>query len=862
MLFRRSQEKYEQALQFYNQALDILREVGDRLGEGNTLNNIGVVYRNQRKYEQALQFYRQALTIFQEEKDLPKEGAALSNVGSIYQSQGQYNQALEFFKRALTIFQDVGDPVGEGTTRNNIGGIYQNQARYEQALEAYNKALNIFQQINYRIGESATLNNIGNAYQTQNQNELALNYYKQSLAILRKIRDRIGEGATLNHIGAVYESQEQHEQALRYYSQSLAIFQEVEDRAGEGETLNNMSRVYRSQGKYEQALDCFNKALTIFQEVEDRAGEGETLNNMGKVYQSQGKYEQALDCFNKALTIFREIEDRIGEGITLNNIGGAYRGQKKYKKAISSYDRSLKIRREMGDRIGEGITLSNVAEIYTDINQTKQAIKHYEKALFTFLEVRSSIRRNGRKAFLQQWQLVVDNFTDLLIAEKEFDRAFEWANRFSTAELADYTRLANAQVADPELRKELDELDDRTRALQELNRKVPDDILARRASELQTEINAKRQALINRHPEVADLLEVTPEEIAALRETIPDNTLIVQVQPLMEAPQPKLAFFLLAQNEKLQVVTAEIDPETFNALLDNHRDAVENYLNPDFATTQTELYERLVRPIEREIDAFNPQQLSFILDSKLRYIPFETLRDPQTGTLLLEKYPINYLTRLSTRRQGNLPVGRDRAVLAIGNPSPKAKLDLPGAAEEAREVADLFPGSEAFLGEDAILDAFKTKASQFAILHLATHGCFQPEGCEDLGLKANTLLFADGDYPVADAALLGLQDVELVVLSACQAAQRTEEDGREIPGLAYLFERAGARATIASLWNAEDEATKAIVVGFYQNLKDGMTKGEALRSAKLNYIRNFQQDKGYAPHPFLWSPLVLVGDAR
>jgi len=93
----------------------------------------------------------------------------------------------------------------------------------------------------------------------------------------------------------------------------------------------------------------------------------------------------------------------------------------------------------------------------------------------------------------------------------------------------------------------------------------------------------------------------------------------------------------------------------------------------------------------------------------------------------------------------------------------------------------------------------------------------------------------------------------LIVLSACQTALQNESNGEAIAGLAYVFERAGAKATIASLWSAEDKTTQAIMVQFYQNLKQGMSKGEALQKAKLTQIES---------HPFFWAAFVLIGDAR
>jgi CHAT domain-containing protein len=189
----------------------------------------------------------------------------------------------------------------------------------------------------------------------------------------------------------------------------------------------------------------------------------------------------------------------------------------------------------------------------------------------------------------------------------------------------------------------------------------------------------------------------------------------------------------------------------------------------------------------------------------------------------------------------------------VGNPVPKQPLALPGSETEVKSIVQALPGSEALIGNQATLTAFKVQALRFPWLHLATHGCFQKDGCPKLGLKENTILFADQQFNIADAALLGLQNVDLITLSACQTALQTESNGEEIAGLAYLFERAGAKATIASLWSAEDSTTQAIMVQFYTNLKNGMSKSEALQQAKLSQINS---------HPYFWAPFVLIGDPR
>ncbi|MDE5080600.1 MAG: CHAT domain-containing protein [Trichodesmium sp. St18_bin1] len=74
-------------------------------------------------------------------------------------------------------------------------------------------------------------------------------------------------------------------------------------------------------------------------------------------------------------------------------------------------------------------------------------------------------------------------------------------------------------------------------------------------------------------------------------------------------------------------------------------------------------------------------------------------------------------------------------------------------------------------------------------------------------------MFANNEtFNIADAALLGLENTDLIVLSACQTAMKADSNGEKIVGVAYLLERVGVDAVIASLWSVEDETTKDIIV--------------------------------------------------
>ncbi len=379
--------------------------------------------------------------------------------------------------------------------------------------------------------------------------------------------------------------------------------------------------------------------------------------------------------------------------------------------------------------------------------------------------------------------------------------------------------------------------------------------MSAQVNQLQTKINQQAETIARQFPAIAELFETKPVDLAGLRTNIPQGTVVIQPVVLTGNIDIKdaIALFVLTKN-KLTVTKLPLDPKTFDTLITQYRSQLTDARFPKrFRATSVKLYDILIRPIESQIQAAAPKQISIIATGKLRYIPFETLIDSKTGKYLIEKYPINNLTRLSGSARAPQPSSKAKSLLAFGNPSPDDGRNLLGAEQEVKSIMPILPKSEAYLNQKATLSTFITQAPRFSILHLATHGCFQPQGCPQLKLEANTLLFSDRNLNIADAALLGLKNTDLVVLSACQTAVQAASNGEEFAGIAYLFERAGAKSVIASLWLAKDEETKQLMIEFYHNLKQGKTKAEALRQAKLSLI---------SKHPLYWSPFILIGDAQ
>jgi tetratricopeptide (TPR) repeat protein len=115
----------EKAIEQYEQALAIAREIGDRQNEGSWLGNLGSAYFNLKQYERADEFYRQQQKICQEIGYRYGEANALWGRAICTNEFGSQAQAIKFAQQALEIFTAIKSPSAE-TMKNIISGWQKN----------------------------------------------------------------------------------------------------------------------------------------------------------------------------------------------------------------------------------------------------------------------------------------------------------------------------------------------------------------------------------------------------------------------------------------------------------------------------------------------------------------------------------------------------------------------------------------------------------------------------------------------------------------------------------------------------------------------------------------------------------------
>jgi tetratricopeptide (TPR) repeat protein/DNA-binding MarR family transcriptional regulator len=96
------------AKQFHIQAVDMFKANSDLRMEAKAHNNLGFIHKQRKDYDQAIDEYNKALDIITKGEERKAKGITLFNIGAAYDAKGDTGKREQFFKRAKEIFKKEG----------------------------------------------------------------------------------------------------------------------------------------------------------------------------------------------------------------------------------------------------------------------------------------------------------------------------------------------------------------------------------------------------------------------------------------------------------------------------------------------------------------------------------------------------------------------------------------------------------------------------------------------------------------------------------------------------------------------------------------------------------------------------------
>ena len=125
-------QNYDNALNHYEEALSVYRDLGDDRKVGFILNSLAVTLRTMSRFDEAITALDHALAIHRVTKERLHEGQALAVMGHLRADQNQLTEAMDAYQRSLAIRREIGDSSGQGWMTYYVARIY---VRQKQVLD-------------------------------------------------------------------------------------------------------------------------------------------------------------------------------------------------------------------------------------------------------------------------------------------------------------------------------------------------------------------------------------------------------------------------------------------------------------------------------------------------------------------------------------------------------------------------------------------------------------------------------------------------------------------------------------------------------------------------------------------------------
>ena len=335
----------------FSRALEIHRELDNRLGEANAVHGLGRMRQMTDDYPAAIDAYTRALDIFHALDNRLGEANTLNELGRARNATGNYPAAVDAHVRALEIHHELGNRLGEANALNEIGRVRHVAGDFPGAIEALSRALEIHRELGDRLGEANALTDLGSVRIVTGRYTAALAAHAEALEAFRALGNRLGEANTLNHLGDVRNMTGDHLGAIAAQIGALELYRALGNRLGEANALTDLGRARTTTGDHAAAVEALTTALEIYGALGSRDNEAWALNHYAAVLAASGRRSRALEIYRRALTMNRELDKPDDEAVSLEGIAEHYSAGGDKPRCVAHLRPALEIYRRLGMRV-------------------------------------------------------------------------------------------------------------------------------------------------------------------------------------------------------------------------------------------------------------------------------------------------------------------------------------------------------------------------------------------------------------------------------------------------------------------------------------------------------------------------------
>ena len=354
------------SLDYLNRALSLAVELNNRQGKAIVLHDLGEAYKLLNRPQDALQNFQQSLEIRQQIGDKKGMAESLDQIAVVYHDAlGKSAEAEKTYKQELEIRKDLGDQAGLGVALRDFGYFLANNGRSEEALSTTKQSLQIWMQLGNEPNQASCLANIGTIYQDLARYDDSLTYHQRAVDLLQKVQMPFLLAMEQNNVGLAYFMIGQFDQAQSSYLKALDQARKVGNKYVISGSSDGIAELFAAQGRLGAALNAQQDAVKNAQQMEQQSGTfgAEVQADYAHILNQLGRGQEAQKTLDESLGVARSAHNDVLVAKVLNFEGENlyYRGD--FKSARPLFERAQQSAAKAKERIQSLNARLNLAKV-------------------------------------------------------------------------------------------------------------------------------------------------------------------------------------------------------------------------------------------------------------------------------------------------------------------------------------------------------------------------------------------------------------------------------------------------------------------------------------------------------------------
>jgi tetratricopeptide (TPR) repeat protein len=298
----------------YERALGLYRRVGDVLGEGNCIQNLGDIALRHSDHDTARSQYERALPLYQKVGHVLGEANCIQGLADIALRHSDHDTARSQYERALPFYQKVGHVRGEANCIQGLGDIALRRSDHDTARNQYERALPLYRQVGSVLGEANCIQGLGDIALRCSDSDTARTQYEQARPLYQKVSDVLGDANCIRGLADIALLASEPDIARAQYEQALPLYRQIGSVLGEANCIQGLGNIALRHSDHDTARSQYERALPLYRQIGSVLGEANCVKSLGDLAFRRSDHDTARNRYEQALNLYMTIKDQYGIG--------------------------------------------------------------------------------------------------------------------------------------------------------------------------------------------------------------------------------------------------------------------------------------------------------------------------------------------------------------------------------------------------------------------------------------------------------------------------------------------------------------------------------------------------------------------